>query len=146
MLNLSTSLLLDTQTTCAKEMQELIFIYTMKARLVYWSTAALRAVLKSKWNLIIWHPPFWDYDMAILHTIYWGCGWQHIAVKVHGQSRLTAPRSPGSGVLVPGRHCWIFMAAQVWHGMLQTLVPGHSSEQLAWQEQLEPGSSGLPVL
>ena len=25
------------------------------------------------------------------------------------------------------------MAAQVWHGMSQTLVLGHSSEQLAWQ-------------
>ena len=38
------------------------------------------------------------------------------------------------------------MAAQVWHGMSQTLVLGHSSEQLAWQEQLQPVSSGLPVL
>ena len=38
------------------------------------------------------------------------------------------------------------MAAQVWHGMSQTLVPGHSSEQLVWQQQLEPVSSGLPVL
>ena len=38
------------------------------------------------------------------------------------------------------------MAAQVWHGMSQTLVLRHSSEQLAWQEQLEPVSSGLPVL
>ena len=38
------------------------------------------------------------------------------------------------------------MVAQVWHGMLQALVPGHSFEQLAWQEQLEPGSSGLLVL
>ena len=38
------------------------------------------------------------------------------------------------------------MAAQVWHGMSQTLVLGHSSEQLAWQGQLEPVSSGLPVL
>ena len=37
------------------------------------------------------------------------------------------------------------MAAQVWHGMSQTLVPGHSSEQLAWQEQLGPVSSGLQV-
>ena len=38
------------------------------------------------------------------------------------------------------------MAAQVWHGMSQALVLGHSSEQLAWQEQLGPVSSGLPVL
>ena len=38
------------------------------------------------------------------------------------------------------------MAAQVWHGMSQALVLGHSFEQLVWQEQLEPGSSGLPVL
>ena len=37
----------------------------------------------------------------------------------------------------------IFMAAQVWHGMSQALVAGHSSEQLVWQEQLEPVSSGF---
>ena len=30
--------------------------------------------------------------------------------------------------------------------MLQALVQGHSFEQLVWQEQLEPGSSGLLVL
>ena len=84
--------------------------------------------------------------MVILYTIYWGCGWQCIAIKVHGQSRSTVPRSPGSGVLVPDKHGQIFVAAQVWHGMSQTLVPGHSSEQLAWQGQLEPVSSGLPVL
>ena len=66
--------------------------------------------------------------------------------KVHGQYGSIVPRFPGSGILVPGGHGWIFMAAQVWHGMLQALVPGHSFEQLAWQEQLEPGSSGLPVL
>ena len=133
--------------TCAKEMQEVVFIYTMKARLIYWSTAASGAVLKSKCNLIIWHPPFWDYDMAILiTTICWGCGQQRIVIKVHGQSGWTVPRFPGSGILVPCRHGWIFMAAEVWHGMSQTLVPGHSSEQLAWWGQLEPVSSGLPVL
>ena len=38
------------------------------------------------------------------------------------------------------------MAAQVWHGMSQAVVPGHSSEQLGLQEQLGPVSSGLPVL
>ena len=38
------------------------------------------------------------------------------------------------------------MAAQVWHGRSQALVLGHSSEQLAWQEQLEPASPGLLVL
>ena len=79
-------------------------------------------------------------------TIYWGCGWQCIVVKVHKQSRSTVPRSPGSGILVPCGHGWIFMAAQVWHGMSQTFVLGHSSEQLAWQGQLKPVSSGLPVL
>ena len=47
---------------------------------------------------------------------------------------------------MPCRHGWIFGAAQVWHGMSQTLVLGHSFEQLAWQEQLEPVSSGLLVL
>ena len=67
-------------------------------------------------------------------------------IKVCGQSRSTVPRSPGSGILVPCRHGQILMAAQVWHGMSQTLVAGHSSEQLAWQKQLESVSSGLPVL
>ena len=70
----------------------------------------------------------------------------HYNNKVHGQSGSTVPKSPGSGILVPCRHSWIFVAAQVWHGMSQALVLGHSSEQLAWQEQLEPVSSGLPVL
>ena len=70
----------------------------------------------------------------------------HDKNKVPGQSGSTVPRSPGSGILVPCRYDWIFVAAQVWHGMSQTLVLGHSLEQLAWQEQLEPVSSGLPVL
>ena len=70
----------------------------------------------------------------------------HYDNKVHRQFGLIVPRSPGSGILVPYGHGWIFMVALVWHGMLQALVPGHSSEQLAWQEQLEPVSSGLPVL
>ena len=39
----------------------------------------------------------------------------HNKNKVHGQSRSTVPRSPGSGVLVPCGHGWIFMAAQLWH-------------------------------
>ena len=70
----------------------------------------------------------------------------HYKNKVHGQSRSTVPRFPGSGILVPCWHGLIFVAAQVWHGMLQSLVLGHSFEQLAWQEQLEPVSSGLPVM
>ena len=70
----------------------------------------------------------------------------HHDSKVHGQSGSIVPRSPGSGILVPCGHHQIFMAAQVWYGMLQALVPGHSSEQLVWQEQLESGSSGLPML
>ena len=65
---------------------------------------------------------------------------------VHRQSESIVPRFPGSGILVPCRHSCIFMVAQVWHGMSQALVLGHSSEQLAWQEQLGPVSSGLPVL
>ena len=84
--------------------------------------------------------------MAILYMIYWGCGWWCIAIKVCGQSGSTVPRSPGSGILVPCGHGQIFVAAQVWHGMSQTLVLGHSSEQLAWWGQLEPAASGLPVL
>ena len=70
----------------------------------------------------------------------------HYNNKVHGQSESRVPRFPGSGILVPCRHDQIYMAAQAWHGMSQALVLGHSFEQLAWQEQLEPGSSGLPVL
>ena len=66
--------------------------------------------------------------------------------KVCGWSRLIVLRFPGSGILVPCRHGHIFMTAQVWHEMSQTLVLGHSFEQLAWQEWLEPVSSGLPVL
>ena len=77
---------------------------------------------------------------------YWGCMWQCITIKVHGQSGSTVPRSLGSGILVPCRHGQIFVAAQVWHGMSQTLVLGHSSEPLVWQEQWEPASSVLPVL
>ena len=38
------------------------------------------------------------------------------------------------------------MVAQVLHGMSQALALGHSFEQLVWEEQLEPGSSGLLVL
>ena len=72
--------------------------------------------------------------------------WWHITIKVHGQSRSTVPKSPGSGILVPCGNGQIFVAAQVWHGMSQTLVLGLSSGQLAWQEQLEPVSSELPVL
>ena len=70
----------------------------------------------------------------------------HYENRVHGQSGLRVPRSAGSGILVPCGHGQIFGAAHVWHGMLQALVLGHSSEQLVWQGQLEPVSSGLPVL
>ena len=70
----------------------------------------------------------------------------HYNNKVCGQSGSIVPRFPKLGILAPCRHSWIFMAAQVWHGMSHALVPGHSFEQLVWQEQLEPGSSGLPVL
>ena len=66
--------------------------------------------------------------------------------KVCGQSGSRVLRFPGSGIWVPCRHSWIFIAVQVWDGMSQALVPGHSFEQLVWWGQLEPGSSGLPVL
>ena len=58
----------------------------------------------------------------------------HYNNKVHGQSELIVPRFPGSGILVPCGHSWIFVAAQVWHGMSQVLVLRHSLEQLVWQE------------
>ena len=130
--------------TCANVMWELIYMYCKKARLVYQSTA-VGAVLKSK--VIIWHP----LSENILHgnllwkfigDVYGGA----LQNRVHGQSRSTVPRSPGSGILVPCGNSQIFVAAQVWHGMLQALVLGHSLEQLAWQEQLEPVSSGLLVV
>ena len=70
----------------------------------------------------------------------------HYKNKVCGQSGLIVLRFPGSGILVSCRHGQIFVATQVWHGMSQALVLGHSFEQLVWQEQLEPDSSGLPVL
>ena len=70
----------------------------------------------------------------------------HYDNKVCGWSGSKVFRFPESGTLVPCRHGWIFVAAQVWHGMSQALAPGCSFEQLVWQEQLEPGSSGLPVL
>ena len=65
--------------------------------------------------------------------------------KVCGQSGSIVFRFHGSGILVPCRHGWIFMVAQVWHGMSQALPLGCSFEQLVWQEQLEPGLSGLLV-
>ena len=70
----------------------------------------------------------------------------HHKNKVRGWSGSIVPRSPGSGILVPCGHGQVFGAAQVWHGMLQALVPGYSSEQLAWQEQLGPVSSRLLVV
>ena len=70
----------------------------------------------------------------------------HYKNKVCGWSGLIVLRYPGSGVLVPCRHSWIFVAAQVWHEMSQAFVLGHSFEQLAWQEQVGPASSGLQVL
>ena len=91
--------------------------------------------------------PFLRIDyMAIYYDNLLGMYVVHYENRVCGQSGSTVPRSPGSGILVPCGHSWIFVAAQVWHGMSQTLVPGHSSEQLTWQEQLEPVSSGLPVV
>ena len=79
-------------------------------------------------------------------AIDWECRQWCVNDKVHGQSGLIVLRFPRSGVWVPCGHSQIFMAAQVWHGMSQALGLGHSFEQLMWQEQLEPGSSGLPVL
>ena len=70
----------------------------------------------------------------------------HYENKVRGQSGSIVPRFPRLGILVPCGHGQIFMAAQVWHGMSQALVLGHSFEQLVCQEQLEPGSYGLLVL
>ena len=98
--------------------------------------------------MIIQHPPFWDYDTR--QFSYNNLLGMYTVVdchnKVRGQSGSTVPKSPGSGILVPCGHGWIFVAAQVWHGMSQALVLGHSSEQLVWQGQLDPVSSGLQVL
>ena len=69
----------------------------------------------------------------------------HYNNKVHGQSGSIVLRVPGLGIWVPCGHGQIFMAAQVWHGMSQALALGYSFEQLVWWEQVEPGSSALPV-
>ena len=122
-----------------------IYIYCKKARLIYRSTVT-GAALKSKGDHMT-SPFLRIYYMAIYYNNLLGmCVVVPYKNKVCGQSRSRVLRFPGSGILVPCRHGWIFMAAQVWHGMSQALVLGHSSEQLAWQEQLGPVSSGLPVL
>ena len=123
-------------------MWENIFIYTAKQS----NQLTKGAALKTKGNHMT--SPFLRlYYMVIYYDNLLG---MYVVVcyenRVHGQSRSSVPRSPGSGILMPCRHGWIFVAAQVWHGMSQTLVPGQSSEQPVWQGQLEPVSSGLPVL
>ena len=104
------------------------------------------AVLKTKGNHMT--SPFLrlSYMMIYYDNLLGMYAVVHYNNRVCGQSRSTVPRSPGSDILVSCGHSQIFVAAQVWHGMLQALVPGNSSEQLAWQEQLGPVSSGLPVL
>ena len=129
------------QMTCAMR--------SRKTNIARWDQLTEGSILKTKCNAIIQHPPFWEYDT--LHFNY-NNNWlgmyaaAHYDNKVHGESRLIVPRFPGAGILVPCGHAQIFMAAQVWHEMSQALVLGHSLEQLAWQEQLEPVSSGLPVV
>ena len=127
------------QMTCAMRCRKNLFISTVK-----WDQLIKGPVCKTKW-VIIQHPPFWDYDTQQNNFLGMYVA-VHYENKVRGQSRSIVPRSPGSGILVPCGHDQIFMAAQVWHGMLQAFVLWHSCEQLAWQEQLEPVSSGLPVL
>ena len=133
------------QTTCAMRCGKNLFISTMKQD----NQLIKGPVLKTKqYDMIIWPPPFWDYNtwwfkynnlLGIYAVV-------HYDNKIHGQSGSRVSRFPGSGILVPCGHGQIFVAAQVWHGMSQALVPGHSSEQLVWWEQLGPVSSGLPVL
>ena len=107
-----------------------IYVYCKKARLIYWSTV-VGAALKSKGDHMTC--PFLRICyMAIYYNNLLGMyAVAHYKNRVRGQSGLRVPRSPGSGILVSCRHSQIFVAAQVWHGMLQALVPGHSSEQLA---------------
>ena len=112
-----------------------------------WSQVIKGSVLETKW-MIIQHPPFWEYETLQFNSNEW-LGMYTAACynnKVHGQSGSRVLRFPGSGILVPCGHGQICVAAQVWHGMSQALVPGCSFKHLAWQEQLEPDSSGLPVL
>ena len=83
----------------------------------------------------------------LMLTIDWGCiQWCITMTRSVDSLAQRVLRFPGSGILVPGRHGQIFISAQVWHGMSQVLVQGSSLEWLVWQEQLGPGSSGLPVL
>ena len=134
------------QMTCATRCRKNLFISTAK-----WDNQLIKGpVLKTKqYNMIIQHPPFWDYDIQWFHYNNDWLGMYLVVCyesKVCGQSGSIVPRSPGSGILVPCGHGQIFVAAQVWHGMLQALLPGYSFEQLAWQEQLELVSSGLLVV
>ena len=115
---------------------------------VPWSKISWPRDWSLKWNTIIQHPPSWEYDTWQFNSTKWLGMYMvaHYTSKVCGQSESIVLRFPGPGILVPCRHSQIFMAAQVWHGRSQALVPGHSFEQLVWWEQLGPGLSGLLVL
>ena len=103
-------------------MQELSFIYTAKRLdsstcLLHWEQFLN---LKRSYNIPlseIMIQQFYDNLLGMYVAV-------HYESRVHGQSGSTVPRFPGSGILVPCRHGQIFVAAQVWHGMSQTLVPG----------------------
>ena len=116
-------------------------------RTANWDNQLIKgSVLKTKGDHMT-SPFLRIYYMVIYYDNLLGmCVVEHYKNMVHGQSGSIVPRSPGSRILGPCGHGQIFRAAWVWHGMLQALVLGHSSEQLAWQEQLGPVSSGLPVL
>ena len=104
------------------------------------------SVLKSKWHDHATSPFLRIYDTADHYKLlgmYAAVHYDTRSVDSLGQQFLDLLDQASWCHVGMGQ---IFEAAQVWHGTSQTLVLGHSSEQLAWQEQLEPVSSGLPVL
>ena len=97
--------------------------------------------------MIIQHPPFWENNTLQFNSNNWLGMYTAVCYnnKVCGQSGSRVLRFSGSGFWVPCGHGQNSMAAQVWHWMSQALLLGCSFEQLAWQEQLGPSSSGLLV-
>ena len=126
----------------------LIYMYHKKLELDLSTGLSVGVLFRTRQNdSIIWHPPFWEYITWQFYYTITGdvCGgaWQSKSMDSPGQQFLD--------LLDQASWCHAGMAgssvaAQVWHGMSQTLALGHCSGWLAWQGQLEPVSSGVPVL
>ena len=85
-------------------------MYCKKARLVYWSTSVVGAVLKTTW-VIIQHPPFWDYDTWwFKYNSDWGCMQQHIMIT----RSLDSPGQQFLDLLDQASWCHASMARSLW--------------------------------